>query len=202
MRELRWVALAAAALVGLAVVVGAASQTPGANGVLTYRHRVPTGVNAGQEAVFGLGPVLPASLPTSSGSPIFPGFARAVWDKEGNRAILERWSSSELWLWRAGAGQPTLIVGANADRASWSPTGTQFAYANFDGSNAAKAQIYVANADGSGQHSVMPNICPALLSLAWGQTPAGPKIAFVGGCLDYVTFLGWASTPSTRTGPA
>ena len=185
MRELRWIALAASALVALAIVVGAASQTPGADGVLMFRHRV-AGAGTAQSGVFGLGPALPASLPTASGSPIFPGFDRAVWDKDGNRAILEQWSSSSsaLWLWQAGKGRPALLVGANADRAAWSPDGTQIAYAKFDGSNAAVAQIYVANADGSGQHSVMPGTCSALLSLAWGQTPAGPKIAFVGGCLS------------------
>lgn len=184
----RFIRLCIAGLSAIAMLVGAhgsLAQSPGANGVLTYRHRIPSGYQAGEDGVYGLGP-LPASLPASGSTLIFPDFSRASWAPDGNRALLEKRPSSgyaSLWLWRVEAA-PVQVVGANADRASWSPDGTRFAYAVFSPDNAASAEIWVANADGTNQHPVTHDNC-AKLGLAWGRTPQGDKIAFVDACPDW-----------------
>jgi Tol biopolymer transport system component len=159
---------------------GAAAQNPG-NGILSWHVRLPAGPNEG--GLEGVGPVGASGVKA-----LFPGVTRAIWSPDGNSALLENlvFGVGSLHLWTADRGtsntpivrwtpeQPTVF------RATWSPGGKRFAYARAFGGNAADAKIYVANADGSDQHLLL-DTKGGLGPIAWGRTPSGERIAFVGG---------------------
>ena len=87
-------------------------------------------------------------------SVVFSKFNTAVWSPDGNRALVGT-NTGQIWLWTdtQGLSSKPIVTAppgtAAVDRATWSPDGSEFAYAAYSPDNAALATIWEANADGS-----------------------------------------------------
>lgn len=127
--------------------------------------------------------------PDGSGDVIGPaGRAQPRFSPDGNRMLA--WDFS-------GTGAATMYV-RNVDgtnerpltpqkpgtiwEAAWSPDGRQIAYMLSQGGNAADAELWVMNADGTRQVQLTSDGMAKLPhAIDWAQTPTGSRIAYVGG---------------------
>ena len=175
----RWWAVAL--LISSATAVGSlitVSRTegayPGGNGMIAYANRVPGFAN--EWAIYTLNPDATGAARVRDGAP-------RAWSPDGNKVLFQRFpsfGSADVYVMNAdGTGERQLTSGFPAWSSSWSPDGTKIAYKRSSPSNSAAGEIWTMNADGSDKTQITTDGF-AKLELAWGMTPTGSKIAFVG----------------------
>ena len=135
-------------------------------------------------ATFQIGMVNPDGSGNTLGA---EGRSQPKFSPDGNRMLVWNFSGSgaaAMYVRDVDGSRETAITltrpGVVWD-AAWSPDGSKIAYMLSDGGNAADAEVWVMNADGSRQIQVTHDgLAKIATTIDWASTPGGSKIAYVG----------------------
>ena len=170
--------LAACALIALSVLapITFAASSP-RSGMIGYSYQL-------NRSTFQIGTV----NPEGSGNKLSAeGRSQPKFSPDGNRMLVWNFSGSgaaAMYVRDVNGSRETGITltspGVVWD-AAWSPDGSKIAYMLSAGGNAADAEVWVMNADGTSQVQITRDgLAKTATAIDWASTPSGSKIAYVG----------------------